>query len=66
MTNTNARTVKIPVEYSIYTVKHIYSLGLYFCLNSRERRDTKIKSSPIISNVRIIEDYMTNCKNTVS
>ena len=37
-----------------------YSRGLYFPVNSREQRDAKIKSSPIICNVRIIEEDMTS------
>ena len=46
------------------TVKHF--ILLYFRVNSREHRDAKIKSSPIISNVRNIEEYMTNRENKVS
>ena len=37
-----------------------------FRLNSREHRDARIKSSPIISNERNIEEYMTNRENKVS
>ena len=40
--------------------------GLYFRVNSREHRDAKIKSLPIICNVRIIEEDMTSRKNEVS
>ena len=37
-----------------------------FCVNWREHRDVKIKSLLIISNIRIIEEYMTIRKNEVS
>ena len=50
----------------ICTVKHFYWRGLYFRVNSREHRDAKIKSSPIISYATIKEEYMTNRENKVS
>ena len=37
-----------------------------FRVNSRQYRDAKIKSSPIISNVMIIEENMACRKNDVS
>ena len=43
-----------------------YSRGLYFRVNSREHRDAKIKSSPIISIIMIKEEDMTNRENKVS
>ena len=43
-----------------------YSRGLYFRVNSQEYRGVKIKSSPIISYVRIIEEDMTYRENKVS
>ena len=45
--------IKSRWELDIY---HNYSRGLYFCVNSREHIDTKIKSSLIISNAQIIEE----------
>ena len=43
-----------------------YLRGLYFRVNWREHRDTKIKSSPIISNIRRKEQDRQNFKNKVS
>ena len=48
------------------TAKLFYSGGLYFRVNSREHIDAKIKSSPIICNGRIIEEYMTSRENKVT
>ena len=44
----------------------LYSRILYFRVNSRKHCDAKIKSSPIISNKRIIEQGMANRVNKVS
>ena len=48
------------------TVNTFYSRRLNFRINSREHRDAKIKSLPIISNVSVIEQDLTNCENVVS
>ena len=48
------------------TVKHFLISGLHFCVNWREQRDVKIKSSPIISYVWNIEGDMKNQDNILS
>ena len=50
----------------LITVKHVYSRGLYFRVISREHRDAKIKSSPIISNIMTIEEDMKKRENKIS
>ena len=51
----------------ISTLKFIReSRVLYFRVNSRERSDAKIKSSPIISDVSIKEQNITYRENKVS
>ena len=48
------------------TVKHFYSQGLYFRVNSWTHIDEKIKSSPIISYVKIIEEDLLHRENKIS
>ena len=48
------------------TVKHFIREDFIFRVNSREHRHAKIKSSPIISIIRIIKEDMTNRENKVS
>ena len=55
----------IMIKLRTHTVKHFFSRGLYFRINSQKHGDANIKSSPIISREWIIEQYMTNRENKV-
>ena len=50
---------------SIFSITALAESPTYFRVNSWAHWDVKIKSLPIISSVRIIEEYMMNRKNKV-
>ena len=65
------RGIKRREQNTVYSIQGILQntfclRGLYFRVNSREHRNAKIKSLPIISNVKNIEEYMKNHENKVS
>ena len=54
-------------EFKLHYCKTLFIRDDFiFRVNSQEHRDVKIKSSPIICNVRIIEKDMTSHENKVS
>ena len=54
------------LNYYILLHNTFYSRGPYFRVNSREYRDAKIMSSPIIIYVKNVEENTANHKNKVS
>ena len=60
----NCQYFSLIIEQKKYNC--MYCKRLYFRVNLREHRDAKIKSSPIISIIRNIEEDMANRENKVS
>ena len=57
--------LNFPTEYLTLLKNIFYSQRLYFRISLRLHGHAKVKSSPKISNERIIEQNMTNCYNKV-
>ena len=64
----NETILYLASHFSQDTVKPFFlsTRTLYFYIILREHWDANLKSSPIISNERIIKQDMANCKNKVS